>query len=92
MFLKATATDMIQPSVPIVYAEPIDFEDFLFDRQTDELLNFVNRHSDKIKDEIKMAQIAKRRRIRDAISTTVFAAVTFFTCVGIYTCFGWLIH
>lgn len=92
MFLKATATDMIQPSVPTVYAEPIDFEDFLFERQTDELLHFVNRHSEKVSEEIKMARIAKRRRIRNAISTSLFAAVTFFTAVGIYTCIGWLIH
>jgi len=92
MFMKATATELIQPSLPTVYAEPVDFDDFPFDWQTCELLNLVNRHSEKASEEIKMARIAKRRRIRNTIITLVFAAVTFFTGVGIYTCFDWLIH
>ena len=81
----------VQPTVPAVYGEPvIDFEDFLFDRQTDELLHFVNRHSEKVKEEERKAREEKRRRIINGLSAALFSAVTFFTAVGITTVWHWI--
>lgn len=80
----------IQPNVPVVYGEPVDFEDFKFDRETDELLNFVNRHAERMMEAARQAKIAKRRRIIAALNVALVSTVTFFTAVGITTVYHWI--
>ena len=84
----------IQPSIPAVYGEPveevIDFEDYLFDQQTDELLRFVNRHAAKVVEEKQRARQERRRKIKAGLSVALFSSVTFFTAVGITTVFHWI--
>ena len=86
MFTPA-APQIVQPSLPIVYAEPVEIEDFKFERDTDELLNLVNDHAKKMDDDKRKAREVRRNRARAAITASLIAAVTFFTAVGIHTCF-----
>lgn len=83
-----------QPSIPTVYAEPVegyvDFEDYEFERDTDELLRFVNGHAERVSAEEREARIAKRRRIIAALNVALVSTVTFFTAVGITTVFHWI--
>lgn len=79
----------IQPNVPVVYGEPVDFEDFKFDRETDELLNFVNRHAERVVEQEQEARAAKRRRIIAGLNVALVSTVTFFTTVGITTVYHW---
>ena len=91
MLLKSAAAEVIQPTIPTVYAEPIDIKDCRFERQNDDILHCVNRNAEKIKADLKAAKILRRRKTRDTICYVLFAATTFFTAVGMTTVFHWIL-
>ena len=80
----------IQPTVPVVYGEPIEFEDLKPERKDDELISFVNRHADRAYQAKRRKIEVRRKRVVTGINLALFFTVTFFTTVGITTVFHWI--
>ena len=80
----------IQPTVPVVYGEPIEFEDLKPERKDDELISFVNRHADRVYQAKRRKIEVRRKRVVTGINLALFFTVTFFTTVGITTVFHWI--
>lgn len=94
-------TTEIQPCIPTVYAEPVELKDIKYKIDTDELVNLVNDHSQRVADaaredaeRIERAAAAeyeaKKRRTKNTIYAALVIADAFFTMVGIHTCYVFL--
>ena len=85
----------LQPNVPVVYAEPVKFEDFKFEREAAKVIDFVNEEADKqrqekLEEEFR-ARVERRSRTIAALITAVVAFITFFSAVGITTVYHWIL-
>ena len=90
MYIRGSAAEVIQPCIPVVYAEPVERDHAEFEFMSDDVIQFVNRHADMSKAAKKMSEIRRMNRIRNAINIACFAAATFFASVGMTTVFHWI--
>lgn len=78
-----------QPTIPVVYGQPVEILDANYEKQVEEAIRMVDEHSKRVEYQKQVTKDTKHSRFAEKLVTVVFTVAVFFCVVGAVTVYHW---